>query len=178
MNWFSVILKKILEPTWSFVIPCLAFTSLLTFSPFSLRQLLGIEQFYRDWRLYISLLLLYSVTIFLYKTTVLLVCKSRSIIQQKRYCKQHSERVAAFLQDLPPQEAKMLSYILSSRSDVVWVPYYFPEVQSLLVKEIIYMVSNQITLPRKNVVPRYSDWEYEYCAAVSVDDEVKALYKS
>ena len=170
MDAMSQFVKKLFDLSWNFLIPCFFMTSVITFSPFNLREILGIEDKYKEYQYLVSLLLIYSAICILYRITDILILRIKRFLNQKN----RQKNIIKELPSLTIEEKKMLSYILHAKSSAVWVPYHDPSVQTLLAKSIIYLVSNQIIMPAmtKNSVPPYSGWEYELCALVSVSGYV------
>ena len=160
--------KKLFELSWSFLIPCFLMTSVITFSPY-LRETLGIEEIYRQYQYLFSLLLIYSAICILYRLTDATILKLRRFLNRK----QHRKNIMKELPLLTTEENRMLSYILHADTSAVWVPYHDPSVQALRAKGIIYLVSKQLIMPRRNLVPQNSYWEYELCALVAASEYIR-----
>lgn len=146
MEHIPAIIEKLLSLQAPLLVPIFIATAILTFSPFGLRDKIGLSPFHDTYHEVISLVFLYSVSCLLSRGITIV---SRAL---KRRRNKHSflER----MNDLSQNEIEIVALLYGSQSGAEWLPFENEAVMNLINKEILMLqAKNVIPIPKRDYLP-------------------------
>ena len=141
-QWIKQIAEILLKPSPHVLISIFLTSLTITWSPFGLREKLGLEDIYKNFQFVFSLLLIYSSFFILCYSSKPVLDRICSKIKTKKLKEEFRRKFT----QLPKDEILLLRYMNSLPVDVAWIPMEYPAMISLLNKGLICYATNVATL--------------------------------
>ena len=167
-DFWEAMFEHLKNPNRPALFTVLTANILLALSP-SLREALGLEDFYSRFDYVFAMLSLYSF-VFLCYDCVIILWRRIKLFNTDRHQK---TAILRTLQNLPRNEQQLLSYYFAQPCDVVWLPVEDPTVISLLDKHLLHQAHNVSALKRRKA----NISEFDQCWACAMPPAVRQLIK-
>jgi hypothetical protein len=145
-DWIKPIINKTLEQSWGFLMPIVITLGVLLFSP-GFRMWADAENFYAQYRVGLSIALVYSGSCIFYKILAWGKSFISSVLARRKQRKEDADRILEIqrvIQSLSQEERDILAQF-NKRDTVVWLSIENEAVLSLQEKNILNSVGYLLT---------------------------------